>query len=557
MVKKKEIIIISILILSGLTLYAAYQNITTTWRVEIPNNPPTINIISPPTNTTIFANTTTFTWSSNDTETSSEALEHLWTMDILPTISSIFIDTNNTGNTTNYTCTPQLDGTYYWRVEVTDGVHVNVSDIYTITFNSHPLNHIPSLTNYNVTPTNGNDNTVFNYTLTYTDLDNESPTTLKVIIDSQEHTLLPSNTSDNNYTDGKEYYYTTTLTIGTHNYTFYVEDLYSQNSTPITNNPFVVDNHWPEITLHNPAHGQIFSTSTIVFNFSIIDLDDNYIYHELWLWKDNGSKQIYNINTNESISLYAGSYQWQIYAVDTYGGNLSEIRTFGVLTTGKQTSVTIQADSREAKTDEYFTGNLVITNEGPMPTYEVYWYLSLYNINKNTEYIYDSGSKALTTSIEVTYSILVEEEPNNYYLIARTYDNIRSTGALLGQDELLVAITSNTINLSELKIGWNSLIYDTPRFILDLEDYNNATQVQVPLTYTYDFLFFSGSRIIYGMEMYIFTNNTIIEIPTLSTEPGVYSFGDYDKGILIIVPNPSPTDCSWLFNWLHKGDVIV
>ena len=553
--KKVIIIILTIFAFFLITYsYAYYQNITTRWKVTEEHLPPSTSLLTPTDTSTESTSPITFNWSSTDPDTSNDSLSHIFHLDIIPTITSPYASSHSTSNQTNTTQEILLDGTYYWRVEVTDSDNINTSETYSFTFNSHPLNNIPSLTNGSVTPIYGQPTTNFNYTVNYTDINNDPPSIIQVIIDSTNSTMTKLDSSDTDYTTPTTYYYNTTLPIGAHNYSFYASDDFSHNITPTTEDPFVSNNHLPEITLYSPNPGQIFSTCNITFSFNVTDIDSNLQYTELWLWKDGGSKQIYSITNNTQISLFSGNYEWQIYAADSFAHNTSPIRTFGVLATGKQTSTTIQLDTNNIQQSESFTGNLVITNEGDMPSYECYWYVSLYDSSKTKELTYDSGSKALTTSIEVTFSIPANYDPDTYYLIAKTYDNDRSTGSLLGQDERLVAITSETINTSSLTIAWNSLIYDTPRYIIDLSTHQNKTEVTVPTSYNYSFLFISGSRSLQHMEMYHYTTE-IEQIQTVLTGLGTYSFGDLNSGTLIIVPNPSPTDCSWVYNLIHTGDV--
>lgn len=557
--KKKwwALVIIFVLIISIGGAY--YVSITTTWVVTLPHGRPSVTLDLPLDDNVSTVNPVLFNWTSTDNDTAPGDLEHMWFLDLIPTMNTPYKITTDMGNLTSYNYTFLLGGTYYWKVEVTDGDTVNASEIRTIIFDMHPGNHVPMLTNISLIPSYGNVDTIFNYTVKYADLDNDSPDNIEVWIDGTCYNMNAVNVSDTNYSDGKLYCYNTLLSPGIHNYSFYCADAYSANATQLFQGPDVVLNHQPQITLYNPIPGQVFLTSNVTFNFSVIDVDDNLLYYEVWLTKDNGSKQLYNIESNTTLSLFVGTYRWQVYAVDVYGGNLSEERTFGVLASGKQTSVTIQVDDNSVTADASFTGNLVITNEGPNPSYEVYWYVYLYNVDKNKQFIYDSGSKAISTSVEVTFEILLdnEYEPDNYYLVAYTYDAPYPAGAMLGQDEVLVSITSQTVPEDDLKVAWYSLIYDTPRFIVDLSEYTSATQVAVPDSYVYQFLFFSGVRSLTSVEIYLYYGNVVQQIPVVIVTQGVYSFGDIDEGILIIVPNPSVTDCSWILNWLHKSDFIM
>jgi len=77
------------------------------------------------------------------------------------------------------------------------------------------LNTRPMLSNHNLDPTVGTaGSTLFNYTVTYTDLDDQAPGNITVNITGPftgNFTMIELDPSDTDYSDGKEYYYSTTL----------------------------------------------------------------------------------------------------------------------------------------------------------------------------------------------------------------------------------------------------------------------------------------------------------------------------------------------------------
>jgi PGF-pre-PGF domain-containing protein len=94
-------------------------------------------------------------------------------------------------------------------------------------------NSIPTLTNANLTPTNGSQVSVFYYNITYTDSDNHSPSFMNISIDGTHYSMDELNTSNVEYTNGKVYNYTFNLSsAGIHNYSFWSSDsLDSVNTT--------------------------------------------------------------------------------------------------------------------------------------------------------------------------------------------------------------------------------------------------------------------------------------------------------------------------------------
>ncbi|MHA1680122.1 MAG: hypothetical protein ACTSUE_03885, partial [Promethearchaeota archaeon] len=79
----------------------------------------------------------------------------------------------------------------------------------------------PSLTGESVSPSTGFQNTTFNFTVTYSDADNNEPIHVELHLnDSSVHEMIKATPSDYDYTDGSTYYYTRTLQPG--DYEFYI-----------------------------------------------------------------------------------------------------------------------------------------------------------------------------------------------------------------------------------------------------------------------------------------------------------------------------------------------
>ncbi|ODS42476.1 MAG: hypothetical protein MSIBF_03930 [Candidatus Altiarchaeales archaeon IMC4] len=105
----------------------------------------------------------------------------------------------------------------------------NVTYNYSATASS---NNAPALAGGNVTPQAGNTSTVFNFTATYTDTDNDTPAYVNVTIGGASH---PMDSFSSNYSTGVVYYYATTLSAGAHNYSFSASDGFNSNSTATFN----------------------------------------------------------------------------------------------------------------------------------------------------------------------------------------------------------------------------------------------------------------------------------------------------------------------------------
>jgi hypothetical protein len=138
------------------------------------------------------------------------------------------------------TPTPDWFGISDVTLEVSDGYSYDGinSTVFQITVTG--VNDIPELLNPTVTPTIGEYDTIFEYLLTYLDIENEAPSYVNVSIDGTHHTMSAVNATDLNFTDGNEYIYQTILSPGSgHTYQFIASDGTDVNSTITFNNPVV------------------------------------------------------------------------------------------------------------------------------------------------------------------------------------------------------------------------------------------------------------------------------------------------------------------------------
>ncbi len=107
-----------------------------------------------------------------------------------------------------------------------------------------PINHEPILTDGKVSPMIGDQNTNFEFSVIYTDIDNDFPSYVHVIINGTWVSMIIDNVSDNNFIDGCKFKFSTSLNPARFNYTYYFEcsdgtllgysDTYSNLSVPIS-----------------------------------------------------------------------------------------------------------------------------------------------------------------------------------------------------------------------------------------------------------------------------------------------------------------------------------
>ncbi|MEM2901062.1 MAG: hypothetical protein QXT63_09755, partial [Thermoplasmata archaeon] len=170
----------------------------------------------------------------------------------LPSEVKLYIDDNSTGlnmveedpldvditdgKVYSYT-TVMLPGYHTYKVMVNDSIDV----VYDLAAGPR-VNHAPTLSNSIVTPSSGNISTVFNFTVTYTDMDNTPPVYIRLILDgSYVYNMLQTNSSDLFYADGKEYYYTISgLAAVPHNYKFEAYDGQEYVQTTLREGPEIL-----------------------------------------------------------------------------------------------------------------------------------------------------------------------------------------------------------------------------------------------------------------------------------------------------------------------------
>ncbi len=143
-------------------------------------------------------------------------------------------------------------------------------------------NTAPTLTTPSVDPSTGDEDTLFRYSVTYTDADNNAPTSIQVDIDGTAYSMGETDSADTDYTDGKEYEYETRLSTGSHTYRFLASDGTDEVETSEYSGPTVSGpNNAPTLTggTVSPSSG----SSTTLFTYTVIytDMDDDapaYVY---------------------------------------------------------------------------------------------------------------------------------------------------------------------------------------------------------------------------------------------------------------------------------------
>ncbi|TFG23687.1 MAG: zinc-ribbon domain-containing protein [Promethearchaeota archaeon] len=239
-----------------------------------------INLKSPVNESSFFNDVYNFTWSSldayfgpcnytlqisNQIDFSVINIEEL-NIPETPENTSILIDVNLAADQ------------YYWRVRPTYGpFYYNWSEVYT--FNLIINNYTPNLTSVEVIPLSGSQLTIFNFTVIYSDQDNNPPIYVNVIINGTSYLMSQVNPLDTDYTDGCMFQYKTKLSPAVFNYTYSFEcyDGKYANSTILYDNLEVIEINLIAPNLINPQLNPSIGVNSTLFNFSVwyYDIENN------------------------------------------------------------------------------------------------------------------------------------------------------------------------------------------------------------------------------------------------------------------------------------------
>ncbi|MHA1370899.1 MAG: hypothetical protein ACTSRA_14450, partial [Promethearchaeota archaeon] len=185
-----------------------------------------------------------------------------------------------------------------------NGIHFSAFNYSTSLHNvslmfSHPNENKTRVYFYNVTPSTGNQVSVFNFSLNYQNIGNVAPTSVQVIIDGTYYSIDVLNPSDTNFIDGVIYHYSAQfLDPGIeHNYSYYVltPDGWYNSSVSVGPNVTYSNNNEPVIEgfISGPDSGYMNWT-----NYSI-----HFTYKDL----DNDAPQNLSIIFNSSSQIYTFS----------------------------------------------------------------------------------------------------------------------------------------------------------------------------------------------------------------------------------------------------------
>ncbi|GAH25323.1 unnamed protein product, partial [marine sediment metagenome] len=158
-------------------------------------------------------------------------------------------------------------GQYYWRVRPTYGNYNGSWSDYFL-FTLHINNYAPNLVLNDITPTDGTSSTIFRFTVSYSDLDNNAPEYVEILINGISYSMEIVEPFDKDFTDGCIYQYLTLLMPSTTAYTisFECSDGAFQYSTSTYQGPLVESDSTPS---NNQADDNLNSTNIFAITMTL------------------------------------------------------------------------------------------------------------------------------------------------------------------------------------------------------------------------------------------------------------------------------------------------
>jgi hypothetical protein len=128
-----------------------------------------------------------------------------------------------------------------------------------------------------VVPSTGNQCNRYNFSVVYSDADNNLPALIRVSINSTAYQMVKSNPADHQYTDGCTFYYATYLQPGSYVYEMLAEDYFYPVSTGAFTNLTVLRTNTQPPVLSNATSGPYRGVAGSGYSFSIrySDADNN------------------------------------------------------------------------------------------------------------------------------------------------------------------------------------------------------------------------------------------------------------------------------------------
>ncbi len=172
-------------------------------------------------------------------------------------------------------------------------------------YNTH--DNAPFLSQGVVSPSASNQSALYNFSVKYTDIDNDTPDFVNVIINGTNYSMEKVDIFDSNYTNGCVFYYQTYLSPAKYNYTYNFEcsDKLFYNSTILYSNLEVNETNIYVPYFSNSQVSPIVGSPLTLYNYTVLYFDD-----------DNNLPIYVNITINQTI--------YSMLACNTFDNNVMD-----------------------------------------------------------------------------------------------------------------------------------------------------------------------------------------------------------------------------------------
>ncbi|MEM2900585.1 MAG: hypothetical protein QXT63_07315, partial [Thermoplasmata archaeon] len=350
-----------------------------------------------------------------------------------PTIAQVYIDgvsrcmtsndgSYNDGSIFTYTTTLPV-GSHNYYFQFSDGywtVRLPESGFF---FGPNvTINHVPSLLSPQVNPLNGVEGTSFTYQVIYQDEDNTTPSVKRVYIDGNPYTMI---TSDNTYSDGSLFTYTTNmLNTGTHTFYFEFSDGVNTVTTTVLGGPTVYENTAPSLSSASVSPTNGVSGATFTYSVTYTDAENaaptikrvyiDGIAHDMgtsdFTYNDGSvftvSKVLTTTGTHQYYFLFSdGKTTVRLPAAGNFSGPVVETQTYPPVLSGCIVS------PQSGDTSTVFTFSATYTDqENTAPTLR-----SVYI--DGSPYLMTSTDNTYSDGAQYTYSTTLSAGTHNYYFL--------------------------------------------------------------------------------------------------------------------------------------------
>jgi len=299
------------------TYYNAYSGLTVTTDDFSILFTPTNGYIQPklPANgTTSYTGLINFSWESLKFY---QAVNYTWQLSNITDFSTILQQTTGilgtTGTTTKGIVVSQPTGAYYWRVRPTSGIF---NGDWTIGFTLFlVLNDVaPVLSNAVVDPPSGNQLTMFNFSIDYSDSDNNAPVTIQFVINDTTYDMEKAIQSDENYIDGCTYFKILRLKPGSYEYYFQCfDDVFTSNTSLFTGFDVIEINYNAPMLVNPTLVPTLGYNKSTVFSFQVdyMDIDDNAPV-EVNVTIGSTSYRMYQVNMTDNLYIDGCTFRLDI-----------------------------------------------------------------------------------------------------------------------------------------------------------------------------------------------------------------------------------------------------